>query len=319
MYNAYVIGNGFSINLMKLLNKGTDIIDLKNLFSKGYVVPCPDDTLGFLSQEYCPRLWKLGARCFNDEKTNIQIINNIISSYKVYELRLAQHRAVDNDPQLTYFELNKYLRNLFFYYNQLVTDDDLKKVMDSIPILNMIGSNDIIISYNYDIFLERILSLKKRAKVSICNGVKNIQGLQIYKPHGSIDFSIDTTQTKILTSPYDYKPSEITICSNFDKLHSTDLQGQAFIIPPFDYIIGNSGCWVEHLRSSIQSALKGAPQKITFYGLSYDVVDRSEINEIISCINSGSHVEYVNPKPSPELDYILTQQFKFYKQKIFER
>ena len=128
-----------------------------------------------------------------------------------------------------------------------------------------------------------------------------------------------TNQTKILPSPYDYKPNDIEICSNFDKLHSTDLQGQAFIIPPFDYIIGNNGCWVEHLRSSIQSALKGAPQKITFYGLSYDVVDRSEINEIISCINSNSHVEYINPKPSPELDYILTQQFKFYKQKIFER
>ena len=118
MYNAYVIGNGFSINLSKLLDKGTDITDLKDLFPKGYVVPCPDDSLGYLSQEYCPRLWKLGARCFNDDKTNIQIINNIISSYKVYELRLAQHRAVDNDPQLTYFELNKYLRNLFFYYNQ---------------------------------------------------------------------------------------------------------------------------------------------------------------------------------------------------------
>ena len=126
MYNAYIIGNGFSINVVnmliekKLIDK--EAIDLKNLFSQGDVVPCPDGTRGYLSAQYCPFLWNIGARSYVESSESTRIISNIICSYNVYQSIAKQDdKAVIEDCQKGYFELNRYLRNLFAYYNSLIS------------------------------------------------------------------------------------------------------------------------------------------------------------------------------------------------------
>ena len=52
-----VLGNGFSIDLVKHINKETDI-NLSNLFRNGDKVLWPaNDEPGFLSQYHCPELF----------------------------------------------------------------------------------------------------------------------------------------------------------------------------------------------------------------------------------------------------------------------
>ena len=50
------------------------------------------------------------------------------------------------------------------------------------------------------------------------------------------------------------------------------------------------------------------------YGLSYDHVDRMEMDNIITQINSNVKVTYINPYPSKTLDAVLSSVFENYYQ-----
>lgn len=82
MGNSYLLlGNGFSIDIIKKLNK-EDQIDLVNLFSKGTNVCYPKTVeKGFLSRKYTPSLWTLGARTYNSNEESLQLITDIIDVY----------------------------------------------------------------------------------------------------------------------------------------------------------------------------------------------------------------------------------------------
>ena len=55
----FIIGNGFSINLVEKLGLEKKI-DLQNLFAKGDEVLWPGDISGgFLSKKYCNNLWTI--------------------------------------------------------------------------------------------------------------------------------------------------------------------------------------------------------------------------------------------------------------------
>lgn len=322
MYNAYIIGNGFSINVVNLLIErewiDKNAIDLRNLFSQGDVVPCADNTVGFLSPNCCPTLWRIGARAYIDSKESTQIISNIICSYNVYQSIVQQNETVSiHDCQTSYFELNKYLRNLFVYYNSLISDDMLKKIINDLPLLNRIKENDVVISYNYDILIERLLSIKMNVPVNMHNAIKYVGNIAIIKPHGSIDFklNIDNASTHDL---YYHQPHNITLSSNL-KEEILKKDTPALIIPPLGHIKGESNSWVEYIRSNVKTHLISSPQNVFFYGLSYDPVDRSEINEIISYIDHSANITYINPSPAPELDFIFSQHFKSYRHLCNER
>lgn len=71
-----ILGNGFSIDLMKSIGKA-DEINLGNLFACGADVPWPEtNTSSFLSFQNCPNLWTLGARPYLDKDKALNIINS---------------------------------------------------------------------------------------------------------------------------------------------------------------------------------------------------------------------------------------------------
>lgn len=70
--NVFILlGNGFSIDMMKTIGK-SDEINLNNLFACGADVPWPETEMpGFLSFQNCPNLWTLGARPYLPQIRNL--------------------------------------------------------------------------------------------------------------------------------------------------------------------------------------------------------------------------------------------------------
>ena len=61
------------------------------------------------------------------------------------------------------------------------------------------------------------------------------------------------------------------------------------------------------------SLINDVPNKAHIFGLSYDVVDREEINEILCCLDRNTtQIIYTDPNPSNTLDYIISQHFEYY-------
>lgn len=324
--NVFVIGNGYSINFIKILEKleylEKDAVDLINLFSAGDRIPDNTKTNSYLSKNNFPQLWQLGVRSIINSDCASKIINNIISSYTLYVNRcISRKDRVDryHPCVTTYFELNRYLKSLILYYdelvlkaiNQLTPSKNIEEICKIFPLLDEIAEDDIIISYNYDIWLERLLSLcqKKYFYAGIEPSKKSY--IKIFKPHGSVNFelynSIDDE-----TNIYDVLPKEIEIIEGNDKSISLSFK-HALIIPPSGFIIGKKASWVSEIREGLKNTLHSCPSRVTFYGLSYDIVDRDEINEIICQLDiKETQLVYVNPKPSSSLDYILSQHFEHY-------
>lgn len=170
MENSYIVlGNGFSIDLVQKMEKAEEI-DLANLFSKGEHVLYPKtNTRGFLSRKYTPDLWNLGARTYMSYEAATQLVTDVITCANVYNLSVEKRPNEERDSSNIYIhaysELSSYLRYLFIYYDSLVSEKDLKNIIDEIELIHYIKNRVLrqkkvyIITYNYDVFLERLLKL----------------------------------------------------------------------------------------------------------------------------------------------------------------
>ena len=205
-----ILGNGFSIDFISHMkeeykdDKKIQNINLSNLFSNGDKVPCPfkPSEIGFLSFEYTPNLWTLGARPdITNEKAN-SLILDIVTSTNAF-LRYKDENPENsklNDINLNkiylraYCELKEYIKSLMLFYNSLISNTKIKDFLNKKncwgwkKIFKDINKPDLetyIITYNYDLWLERILDVLD-IKYDILN--KKTNKIQIIKPHGSIDF-----------------------------------------------------------------------------------------------------------------------------------
>lgn len=323
--SLYVIGNGFSINLVKKLEKKEqlqDRIDLSNLFSKGYLIPSTYGDGCYLSKNNCPNLWRLGVRCATDSKASAAIIGNIISSYVLYLKKCEYQRKYtpckvffdqNHESVKTYYELNRYLKKLFIFYDKEIVgsinkmdETDRNNFIQDVPFISDINKGDIVVSYNYDILLERLLTYVNKPYKYIFD-TNDIDGdsVNIFKPHGSINFEASTNISNI----YSLIPSEIEIIDMLEIEFCNSL-----IIPPTGFVVGEEGSWVREIREGISKALLfNVQEKVYIFGLSYDIVDREEINEILCCLDKNTtHVTYIDPNPSNSLDYIISQHFNLY-------
>ncbi len=322
-----VLGNGFSIDFVNFIQKN-EIINLTNLFCNGDKVLWPADNYpGFLSKYRCPALWELGARPNSDAVQSGKIIEDIITCANVSAS--SEHPAINSENTNVYIrayhELVIYLKYLFIYYNRLISDKDFDKVIVekwgwAEMIKNLSQSSEVhsvtIITYNYDIILERLLTRMKIDFQMTGFDIEN-QKFSIIKPHGSIGFR----SRKV------YDKESFSIKYNRDSLGGS-LEDLVFdlnagyekisnintMIPP----AGESGryklFWSKILKEkAVEAAYKLQEDDDVIYGgISYCNVDRAEIDEQIICLNSDVNFRIINPDAQNTFCAVISSLFKQY-------
>ena len=327
-----VLGNGFSIDLMKHANL-EDKIDLINLFSKGAEIPWPEtNQAGYLSFKHCPNLWNLGARPNMGKNEAMALLENIITCLNVHVLknkpRIPDGNAKPNDIYINaYYELTGYLRTLFSHYNSLVTNDELSKKLENWAWLDFLKKANAspeydtisIITYNYDTWLERLL-----IESDIPFKLSQIEGgnhgatpkITLVKPHGSISFYHKKQSPAAYSIGYEKDiPGEATTDDfevNYDIPLSKCLVNA--LVPPAGDTERIKQSWSGQIRTSAAGfAKKLIPgDELMICGISYWHVDRSEIDELITFCSPEVNVYMFNPYPNLAMDAVLTSLFKNY-------
>lgn len=326
-----IMGNGFSIGLIEKMKKGEQI-NLRNLFCIGDQVRWPkSEEKGFLSRKRLPNLWTLGARPTMSDEEAAECINEIITCMNVYNLMKNVDGAdlgikeADNIYINAYNELCTYLKNLFIYYNNLVTKKDIEKISQEIPLIQYIkneiniGNEIIVVTYNYDIFLERLFDAEKVPyMIEGVNKASKANKVRIIKPHGSISFS---SKVPSVSKEYTVKNIFDSVSCDLKEIKldynlSEDESIICALIPPAGDSGRVMGGWSKYYREHIDKYMKESTEKdsLIFYGLSYDHVDRMEMDNIITKVNPEINVTYVNPYPSKTMDAVLSSIFDNYTQ-----
>lgn len=334
MNKLYIIlGNGFSIDTIERINKREEI-DLFNLFKKGAYVRWPKNNgSSFLSYKHCKSLWTLGARTTLSNKEANDLIENIITCSNVYLLAKENmvekgimpnndNNSIDNIYISAYGELTTYLRYLMIYYNKKINDKELKEA--NIPLIKYINDNYdkyseiVIITYNYDIILERLLKINDLEFNIECFEKKDSK-IKIYKPHGSISFSYNRKFDEFEDFNIGYNEidnlGELNI-NEFELKYSFDEDFPKYnaIIPPAGDANRFKMAWAKVVRNELKNSISKSQEgdDVIVFGMSYWHVDRMEIDEIITSLNSNIDIKYINPYPNKTLDSVLTSLFKNY-------
>ena len=328
MEKSYIIlGNGFSIDLIKKMNKN-DEIDLSNLFRKGeYVIYPKTKQRGFLSCKNTPNLWTLGARTYMTNEKSLQLITDIITCANVFNLSLEKRPGEKKDCSSVfvhaYSELSSYLRYLFIYYDSLISNDDLKSIIDKIEVINYIkacksnGKKVYVVTYNYDILLERLLLLAG-IDFDIFGFTNKGADIVIFKPHGSISFSFKIKVQEL--SSYNIRDTiNEAVTQNAEDFEikyslENDYPIVNAIIPPAGDSTRYGFGWIKEIRKGIEEIIKNSNSRdeMILFGLSYWHVDRNEIDDILLSMDSLMEVKYVDPNPPTSLDAVLSSLFKNY-------
>lgn len=319
-----ILGNGFSIDFIDHIEK-SEIIDVKNLFHLGEKVPWPsDDSLGYLSFKHCPNLWNLGARPYMDADSSLVLIEDIITCANMLDCRNHSTENSNKIYLLAYKELVQYLKTLFIYYNRKIDfrDIDLQNKIKQwswykkLELLNQDHTIEKvhIITFNYDIWLERILKLMG-VDYNIAGFENKDSKFQIYKPHGSISFQAKVARDKAAYAiNYNFDvPDDRIEQFDIEYDHISPLGSINALIPP----AGDSGRlsfkWADTIRNKIGEAIKTfkSEDELILCGLSYWHVDRSELDKILGEIPIDiSNVSVFNPQPPRALNAVLTTFFQ---------
>lgn len=341
-----ILGNGFTIDFLKKYNEflqkktGKNVcIDVQNLFRYGEVIGTPwDGKPGFLSYKVCPALWTLGARPNNNAVESNALIEEIISCANMFfdfindpdqkAKRLSLINSSDDRIYLrAYCELIVYLRQLFSWYDSLIEDTLLQEfVLTCLDWgwLSFLKSLDlkeykkiIFVSYNYDVWLERILnSLGLRYSVFGFGGLDS-EIIEIIKPHGSISF-VPKNHVDRYDINYNIGIDGLKIDELMLKYDSLTKYSTGAIIPPAgdSTRLQSTSSWADTLRNE---AVKKAKELSNFKesivvmcGISYWHVDRKEIDGLLINLNSDTEFTFINPAPPRDLNAVLISIFKNY-------
>jgi len=234
----------------------------------------------------------------------------------------------DNLYIRAYKELAIYLKHLFIYYDNKIIDDELKPLIDKfgwIKLFTKLNQSTIydeifIVTYNYDIWLERILRL---AGINFMIGVLEqpqiIPKFSIVKPHGSISFahklvldkeSFDIGYKKTLRDLLEGDPEDFSV-------KYTDLDHNYLInsiIPPAGDSERLEFGWAKTLRQYAKGKASEltATDEIIICGISYWNVDRNEIDEILTSLTKDINLKLVNPNPPRALNAVISSLFDNY-------
>lgn len=327
-----ILGNGFSIDFISHIKKEfyndekIQSINLTNLFSNGDKVSCPWDNTekGFLSFEHTPNLWTLGARPdVSNEKANSIVLDIVTSTnaflrYKDENPENSKLNDIDNGKIYlrAYCELKEYIKSLMLYYDSLITNTKIKtfiskkkkwgwkSILESIDRPNL---QTYIITYNYDLWLERILKVMNIEYDLLKDTGKKIN---ILKPHGSINFINKKETSSFYEIVYNLNDSteykDIVIGKSSEK--------KSIIIPPAGESV-KGGVWAEDIRKKSFEFAKSIKKEdnIIICGLSYWNVDRYEIDKLLCSVDSDCQISFINPYPPSEFNATLMSIFNRYK------
>lgn len=316
-----------------------DEIDLSNLFRFGHAVKFPSDKRpGFLSHKHCPSLWSLGAKLFNSSDGSMSLIEEIITcANMVFDFldidvndgkRSEKLAFLEKDRQSIYIraysELISYIRHLFIYYDNKISNEDLRQLIMS---SNMWGWKTFfekaanfydkitVTTYNYDIWLERILSTMELGyNVFPFSNVPNCK-FEIIKPHGSIDFVAKNDSKQMFSINYNVDLTPISIESIEQARNSYEEYAKSIIIPPAGDSLRNSpATWAGSLRLKAKeiASTMAEDDDVVICGMSYWHVDRRELDELLVNLHPKINVTLVNPSPPKDLNAVLLSLFDSY-------
>ena len=327
-----ILGNGYTIDYISSIGKA-DEIDVKNLFHKGHTVKFPDNGRpGFLSYKYCPSLWLLGARPNKGDGESMAIIEEIITcSNMLFEyLQLANKdsgrlKLIEADNQSIYIkaysELIAYLKYLFIEYNSKISDKEIEDFLGS----NIWGWAEFfrkayinydkinIITYNYDIWLERIFDA-----LGITYSVVGFDAelkVNIIKPHGSISFIPKSGKNILYRINYTIDADGTDIDQLRVDYNDLEQYDKSFLIPPAgDSSRQLNNTWAKKLRKCALEAVKSTNDldDVFICGMSYWHVDRKELDELLINLNQNVNLSLINPNPPKDLNAVLVSLFKNY-------
>lgn len=325
---ALIIGNGFTIDFIRFISKNdsrvSDEINVMNLFSDGGALRWPlDGRPGFLSYKHCPNLWSIGARSYLAPAETLEILERVVTCANVYSLKRIEliSDKTGNGFLHAYRELVYYLKYLFIHYDHVISDipDNISEWSWAKFFLQLNADPSIeevtIVSYNYDIWLERILlklGVEFHAPLFSAGGGK----FQLFKPHGSISYqhkkSLPPDSFSINYNSFfvDCPLSDIIV--TYDDLdRHTPVN---FIIPPAGESGRSSSTWAQSIRNECSSRIATfKPGDLAVLcGISYWHVDRAEIDTLLNSMNSEMDIVHLNPFPSPTLDAVLNSLFTRY-------
>lgn len=315
---ALLIGNGFSIDLVKTL-KIEDKINLSNLFAQGENVLWPaDDKPPFLSYKHCPNLWTLGAKPNIDAVSATELIQEIITCANLFQQITISEKKIHIDA---YKELESYLMSLFISYTRLADipslgDAELKdwgwrKYLEKVRDDKGVEHVDVI-SLNYDIWLEQLLK-NWSIDYSVAAFEPDSHKFRIYKPHGSIGFRSKKRMDKAayainyLNKSIDLSTDEFEIdLSSLDGLNMTNA-----MIPPAGDSTRFSLQWAKDQKNLAEESIKALRKgdKLIICGVSYWPVDRNEIDTYLVNVSSEVDVYMINPNPPKDLVAVLMTLF----------
>ncbi|WP_242835344.1 SIR2 family protein [Ruminiclostridium papyrosolvens] len=332
-----ILGNGFSIDLISQI--GIKDIDVMNLFSNGARVPWPENgEKGFLSYKYSPFLWNLGAHPNISKEESLEIIEEIVTCANATESAIFKNPSSRQDIYNrntkptgnvyinAYLELSHYLKYLFINYDKIM---DFGSIINNSDFLKWkwlkffakfkSGSGEydkiFIVTYNYDIWLERMLKYLEITFDIVKIDVNRNSSVKIIKPHGSISFY----DKRIFSGDINIYNKEISGPSlnelgvRYEDLTRPTLTNS--IIPP----AGDSGRiyneWSVKLRKEAVKIAKTLKDNddVILCGVSYWHVDRSEIDELLTSFDPNVNIKLINPKPPKTLNAVLTSLFNNYQ------
>lgn len=324
-----ILGNGFTIDFLShaAIKKPaiTSEIDVLNLFTHGDKLKWPADSKpGFLSFKNCPHLWNIGARSHLKHESATELLERVVTSANVYSLKSNPHidEKTGNGFLHAYKELVSYLKYLFIYYNEKI--NEIPEIITDWAwadfFISLERNDEIeevtIVTYNYDIWLERILnSLNISFDLPLLTENRRSK-FKIFKPHGSISYHHKVTlpqesfEINYRTFASDCAISDMLI--DYENLFKhTPLH---FIIPPAGDPGRANTNWAQALRNECITRIKNyTNQDIAIIcGISYWHVDRAEIDNLLINLNSDMDVIHINPQPSTSLDSVLHSLFKNY-------
>lgn len=255
----------------------------------------------------------------------LALIENIITCVNVFasiplEKRQNMEGRTSDIYIYAYKELTLYLKHLFVHYNEVV-----KRISKKIEIWewfkffknvydNNLFSEITVITYNYDIWLERILNAGKVPfRVGLMPSGENDSKITIYKPHGSISFSHkEINDQSAFEVKYDFELLDAEIQDFEVKYEKMSINYSInALIPPAGDPDRLKFRWADSIKNEVLMKTEelGKDDEVLICGISYWHVDRAELDKILTSCDPKTNVKMINPSPSRSLEAVLASIF----------